>query len=283
MSNPAAKDFHPAVLASIRFFHREQQHFRDTEGIADVGVLNTYANTAYGPKITRERWAAFTQALYQGKVPFAIVPDRHPGDLSRFRVLALPDLALISDDLLNAVRGYVHAGGAVVITGQTAHFTEHSIHRKQPGLADLFSEPLADTVLHATPGNGRAVYIPQIVIPAEFRIDMLPDNRADLLEAVRWAAGGPFQVEIKAPETVTMSLYAQPTGRRLLHLVNYDEANPARDIEITLQLPEEKSGANVSLLSPDFEGAKPLDTHLTGRALRFTVPQLHLYSLLVIG
>jgi hypothetical protein len=283
MSNPAAKDFHPAVLASIRFFHREQQHFRDTEGIADVGVLNTYANTAYGPQITRERWAAFTQALYQGKVPFTIVPDRHPSDLSRFRVLALPDLALISDDLLKAVGSYVHAGGAVVITGQTAHFTEHSIHRQQAGLADLFAEPLADTVLHATPGKGRAVYIPQIVIPGEFRIGMLPDNRAELLEAVRWAVDGPLQVEIKAPETVTMCLYAQPTGNRILHLVNYDEGNPVRDIEVTLQLPEEKSGITVTLLSPSLEGGTTLAAERNGRALRFSVPHLNLYSLLVIG
>jgi hypothetical protein len=283
MSNPAAKSFHPGVLASMRFFHRQQQYFRDTEVIADVGVLNTYANTAYGPQITRERWAAFTQALYQGKIPFTIVPDRHPGDLSRFRVLALPDLALISGDLLNAVRTYVHAGGAVVITGQTAQFTEQHIQRPQPALADLFQEPLAEALLHATQGKKRAVYIPEIVIPAEFRIGMLPDNRAELLEAVRLAAGSPFQVEIKAPETVTMCLYAQPNGNRILHLVNYDEANPVRDIEVTLQLPEAKSGATISLLSPDFEGARTLTAELTGRALRFTVPQLNVYSMLVIG
>jgi hypothetical protein len=104
-----------------------------------------------------------------------------------------------------------------------------------------------------------------------------------LLQAVRWAAGGPLQVEIKAPETVTMSLYAQPTGRRILHLVNYDEANPVRDIEVTLQLPEAKSGATISLLSPDSESGMTLAAERNGRALRFTVPQLNLYSMLVIG
>jgi hypothetical protein len=292
LSDPAVKEFHPAVLASIRFFHREQQHFRDTEGLADVGVLNTYANTAYGPQITRQGWAAFTQVLYQGKVPFAIVPDRHPGDLSRFRVLALPDLALISDEFLEAVRSYVHAGGAVVITGQTALFTEQSIRRKQAGLADLFdeprtgqygAEPVPDTPLHATPGKGRAVYIPHIVLPSQFRTGMLPENHAELLEAVRWAAAGPLQVEIKAPETVAMCLYAQPGGNRILHLVNYDESHPARDIEVTLQLAAEKAGVTVSLLSPDFEGARPLAAEQTGRALRFTVPQLSLYCMVVVG
>ena len=283
MGNPTRKAFQPSVLAAIRFFHREQERFRDAELLADVGVLNTYANTAYGPQITRHRWAAFTQALYQGKVPFTIVPDRYPGDLSRFRVLALPDLALISDELLELVRGYVHTGGALVITGQTGLFTEHSIHRKERGLADLFSEPLANTALHATPGKGRAVYIPSIAIPEKFQVGMLPENRGDLLEAVRWAAGGPLQVAIIAPETVTMCLYVQPSGHRLLHLVNYDEGKPIRDIEVTLQLPAEKAGVTVSLLSLDFERAQTLNADLRGRSLRFTVPELNLYALLVIG
>jgi len=251
--------------------------------VADVGVLNTYANTAYGPQISRQRWAAFTQALFQDKVPFAIVPDRHPGDLGRFRVLALPDLALISDALLESVRSYVHAGGALVITGQTGLFTERSIDRKERGLADLFSAPLANTTLYATPGKGRAVYIPGIAIPGKFQIGMLPENRADLLEAVRWAAGGALQVAIIAPETVTMSLYGQPSGRRLLHLVNYDEGKPVRDIEVTLQLPAEKAAVTVSLLSLDCEQARTLSAEFHGRSLRFTVPKLNLYALLVIG
>jgi hypothetical protein len=80
-----------------------------------------------------------------------------------------------------------------------------------------------------------------------------------------------------------MCLYAQPSGRRILHLVNYDEANPVRNIEVTLQLPEERAGTTVSLLSPDFEGGKALAGEVTGRTLRFTVPRLDLYSLLVIG
>jgi hypothetical protein len=283
MRDPEAKEFHPAVLASIRFFHREQEHFRDTEGIADVGVLNTYANTAYGPHVSRQRWAAFTQALYQSKVPFTIVPDRHPGDLSRFRVLALPDLALISDELLEVIWSYVHAGGTIVMTGQTALFTEKNVRRKRRGLSDLFTKPLADTVLHATPGRGRAVYVPQIVIPSPFHIGMLPHNRVALLEAIRWAVSGSFQVEIAAPETVAMSLYAQPSGHRILHLVNYAERHTVFNIEVTLQLPADNSGTTARLLSPDFEGERPLKTKQSGRSLSFTVPQLNVYCMVVIS
>jgi hypothetical protein len=111
---------------------------------------------------------------------------------------------------------------------------------------------------------------------------VLPENRGDLLEAVRWAAAGPLQIDVKAPETVTMSLYSQPGGNRILHLINYDEGHPASDIDVILQLAEGKSGATVSLLSPDFEGARSLTAEQTGRALHFTVPRLEIYSMIVV-
>ncbi|MGH9326775.1 MAG: hypothetical protein ACRD2B_08845 [Terriglobia bacterium] len=282
LSRHNPKKFDPAVLESIRFFHREQQYYRDAELVADVGVLNTYANTAYGPRITRERWAAFTQALYQGKMPMTLVPDSAPGNLSRFRVLVLADLALISDQLLNALREYVQQGGGLVMTGEATLFDEHSFRRQQAGLADLFSETPADNSLHAKPGKGRAVYLPEITIPDKFRVGMLPENRADLLEAVRWAAGGPLQVEVTAPETVTMSLYVQPTGRRILHLVNYDEGNPVTNIEVHLQLPGAKRASSAKLLSPDFDGAQTLALERTGLGVRFTAPRLDVYGMVVV-
>lgn len=274
----------PAVLASIRFFHREQEYFRDAEPVADIGVLNTYANTAYGPDITRDRWAAFTQALYQGKIPFTLAPgDPPPGDLSRFRALVLPDLALISEPLLNAVRDYVQKGGGLVLTGQATLFDEQGHRRKHPGVADLFTEPLGGKTLRAKVGLGRAIYLPQIAIPEKFRVGMLPENRAELLEAVRWAAGGPLTVEVKAPEAVTMSLYSQPTGRHILHLVNYDAGHPVDNIEVTLRLPQSSGTVRVRMLSPETEAAKPLAAEPNGNIIRFTVPQMDVYNMLVIG
>jgi hypothetical protein len=99
---------------------------------------------------------------------------------------------------------------------------------------------------------------------------------------VGWAAGGPLQVEVKAPETVTMSLCLQPRGRRLLHLINYDQGHPIRDIEVRMQWPSEKGIASVRWLSPDSEEAQTLTAEQVGRALRFTVPRLEVYGLLVI-
>ena len=61
------KKYHPSVLASIRFFRREQQYYRDSDQVANVGVLNTYANTAYGPSATRRSWGALRKRSTRGR------------------------------------------------------------------------------------------------------------------------------------------------------------------------------------------------------------------------
>jgi hypothetical protein len=149
-------------------------------------------------------------------------------------------------------------------------------------LARLFTEPLGDKPLTSSPGKGRAIYVPRVVIDEQSELGVLPENRRELLEAVRWAAGGPLQVEVKAPETVTMSFYVQPSGRRLLHLVNYDEGHPVSKIEVILQLPSENRAASVSLVSPDLDNSQTLLKEQRGRELRFTVPRLEVYGLVVI-
>jgi hypothetical protein len=111
---------------------------------------------------------------------------------------------------------------------------------------------------------------------------MLPENRHELLDAVRWAAGGPLQVEIVAPETVTMSFYIQPSGRRLLHLVNYDESNPVSNIQVVMQQPPGARQVSVKLLSPESDNSQILSKQQQGHEVRFTVPRLEVYGLLVI-
>lgn len=273
------KQFEPEVVASIEFFHRYQNYYRDAVPVADVGVLNTYANTAYGPQASRNVWAAVTQALYQAKVPFDLAPDSSPGDLSRFRVLVLPDVALVPDSFLEAIRQHVNQGGGLVATGQAAVFDEQGFRRTKGGLADLFSAQPAGKVVQVA--KGHAIYLPQVRVPSPFKIGMLPENRRELLDAVDRIAGGPLAVQVEAPETVAMGLYSQTGGRRVLHLVNYDEQTPVKNIGVTLSLAT-RQVRSVRSLVPGSESAMDLSYKQDGKLVRFTVPELKIYNLLVV-
>lgn len=168
------------------------------------------------------------------------------------------------------------------MTGQATLYDEGHHRRERPGLADLFPEALGEKKLQSQIGKGRAVYVPHVVIPEKFELGMLPENRSELLEAVRWAAGKPLEVRVSAPETVTMSYYRQPQGRRLLHLVNYDDTKPVSNLEVAVQMPSGKLPQSVTWLSPDLKASQTLPTEQKGRELCFTVPQLEVYGVVVI-
>jgi hypothetical protein len=259
------------------FFRKEQQYYRDAKEIADIAVLRSFANDAYSPPESRNRRAAFEQALYQGKTPFTLIPANYPGDLTRFSVLVLADYALFPDSLVGPVRDYVMRGGGLVVTGQTGEFDENHHRRGTRALADLFDVPLGNTPVRVQRGKGRAIYIPEVVVPAEFRPGALPANRTALLNAVRWAAGQPLQAQVQAPESVAMALYEQPSGRRLLHLVNYAENTPVAAVNVALR--SERRVASVTLLSPDGSVRQKLPYKQTGAEVRFVVPKLQTYSL----
>ena len=271
----------PGVLDYIRFFHANQQYYRDAVEIADVGVLNTYAGIAYGPAATRHAVSAFEQLLYQSRVPFTLVPGRYPGDLGRFKALVLADVALMPETLVNAVRDYVLRGGGLVMTGKAGHFDENHHRRRTPGLNTLFPAPPANTVLRAKPGKGRAVYLPDVKVPANFKSGMLPENGAELLDAVRWASGGSFTAEAGGAGTVAMALYGRPGGRRVMHLVNYDPQSPQRNVRVMVRNPG--GGAlRVTWLSPDGAVSAQLKGKQDGEELVFTVPRLDIYGLAIL-
>ncbi|HYM12671.1 MAG TPA: hypothetical protein VEU62_18175, partial [Bryobacterales bacterium] len=112
----------------------------------------------------------------------------------------------------------------------------------------------------------------------------LPLNWRELLEETRWAAGGDFALDVKAPDTVTAELLSQKsTGTLFVHLLNYDAARrPAvSDLEVSLQIPPGKKVAEVRELSPDHAAAALRFTVQKGRA-QIHLPKLETYSIVVV-
>jgi hypothetical protein len=101
-------------------------------------------------------------------------------------------------------------------------------------------------------------------------------NAEETVEAVRWAAGGAFSVDVVAPETVAMAYYRQPEGRRLLHLVNYDAAKPVSAVAISLAQPFKAA----TLISPDEREPVRLQVDTRDGRTTVQVPRLKTYSVL---
>ena len=121
----------------LKFFHRNFDYYRDIDNVADVAVLHSYATMGFNNDRPAVSTMLFEQALIQGKVPFDIIFDDNLKDLSKYRVLALPDQECLTDEQMDLIRQFVHGGGGLVATEGTSLYTAWRQRRREFGLKDL--------------------------------------------------------------------------------------------------------------------------------------------------
>ena len=76
-------------------------------------------------------------------------------------------------------------------------------------------------------------------------------------------------------------LTEQP-GRRLVHLVNYREDSPIRDVAVTLRVPRDCRPQRVALASPDRESDRSVPFEAAPGVVRFTVPEIRTYEIAAV-
>jgi hypothetical protein len=284
----------------VRFYReRFADLYRDVQNRADVAVLHGFASMAYNNDLPWQSSMLFEQALIQAKVPFDIVFDEHLRDLSKYRVLALPDQESMSEAQAAMVRAFVQRGGGLVATGQTSLFTEERRRRRNFALADLFGidapayaggrapeRAAGVTPVRNEAGKGRVVYIPSVRPAMEkpttaamtSQYWKLPLNWHELIEAVKWAAGGELSLDVQAPPEVAAELIDQ-NSRVLVHLLNYGrEHGPVKGkIGVSVEIPQGRRVGKASLISPDHP-AQELKVEMRGNRARFSAPRLDTYA-----
>ncbi|MCC6587555.1 MAG: beta-galactosidase trimerization domain-containing protein [Bryobacterales bacterium] len=271
----------------IQFYRANFDKYRGVESRAEVAVLHSFATMAYNNDLPWQSSMLVEQALIQAKVPFDIVFDEDLKNLTRYKVLVLPDQDALSDEQAALIRAFVNRGGGLLATEQTSLYTEWRLRRRDLALKDLFHPTLP---VRRQVGSGRVAYIASVdaVKPKPPATGMtsaywvLPANWRHVVDSVRWAAGGTMPLEVRAPLTVTAELLGQPK-RLLVHLLNFDyRRTPAVDsIGVSLRVPPGGAIEQVSWLSPDEPTAKTLPFTVAGGMAAITVPRLATYGMVV--
>lgn len=301
----------PDMLRHIAFYRQHRALFAHTKDVATVAVLRSYASLTYHHARAQLAAILAEQALIQAHIPFHLIFDADLADLSDYRVVILPDSACLSDAQLERIRAFVEAGGGLVATGHAGLYDEWRRLRVKPGLPGLadvmghdaraYEERVETTPGTIQPpvwrevGKGRVAYLPHLVFDGTpppnrsyFTIGnefwKRPANWQDFVESVRWAAGEPMPVEVEAPEYVVVNPVIQTAQRRMMiHLVNYGSNRypKVENIRVTGIMPE-APGAQVTLLSPEWEGPVVLEAQVSGKSTTFVVPTLGTYTFAVV-
>ena len=271
---------------------------------------------AYSNYNTHQSTVLFEQVLIQCKIPFDIIYDDNLKDLSKYSVLILANQECLRDDQLELIREFVRQGGGLVATENSSLFDEWRRERESFGLKDLFGLERPTSIISMRMqdggamesieefemrqagktiknqvGKGKVAYIPLIepskkrppTAPMRNGYWKLPLNYAEMADAVKWAAGKEFSIEVKAPLTVTIELTEQE-GKMILHLINYniEKEKLVRNIGVSIKIPEGRQVNELMMLSPDTEERESLTFTVKDGRTFFTVPQLEVYDLIVV-
>jgi len=302
----------PEMLKSLGFYRKNRDLFVGTEDVATVAVLRSYPSITYNNARAQLSAILMEQSLIQSQVLFDLVFDEHLRDLSKYRVLVLPDSECLSDDQLDLVRRFAENGGGLVAIGQAGLYDDWRRLRAEPGLrglvdgqagAEAYEEsPQARSTAAAPPvrkeyGKGRVVYIPGLLFDGPLpepepyfaisnRYWKRPHNWQEVVEEVRWAAKDAIPLRVHGPDFLVANLVAQKDRRRLLvHLVNYNTRNvpsiPSIDVECGL--PEGQTAKLVKLYSTDSDEPGVVPFTMRSSTVSFTVPQVGTYSVVALS
>lgn len=300
-----------AVCQYLEFVETNMDYYLDAESMAEVAVLYSHPNI-YWHLLKGERKLpnlnGFDRVLIEGHVPFDFILEDEvlTKTLEKYKVLVTPNTAVMSDATVDAIREFVRKGGGLVATGETSLYTEVIEKRADYGLADVFNCHLGDGlgpkglgrkefviakgIIDETSrnefGKGRAIFFSDHP-DREYLNAPVVQTRGRLLEAVRWAMGGPPTFSAEIPSSIFIAPYRQ-MDRIILHYVNYrrdmppgldgDEPIYQKNIKVALRIPEPKQ---VRFISPD--GPVP-DVAVSEKhgAIYFTLPELRIYALGIV-
>ena len=284
-----------------RFIRAQEGELYGTRPIlTDVGVLRSFPSMAYhcmnwcyGPFIVE-------QGLWEARIPFGILFDQNMENLSAYRVLVLANQEALSDRNVERLKRFVERGGGLVATENTGAYDDWRRVRVKNALWEAFGlasggKPAAELkAQRLTFGKGRVAYLPKLVPKHPYQDDFLhhphgmhedafaPANWKQVEEALRWAAGGHFRFEVKAPHGVVAEFRQGPAARdRVVHLMNY-HPKPLQTA-IRVALPAAKSEAwTLELRSPDPLPKKPPALKYARGAWKFSLPGIGMYTACIL-
>ena len=121
-----------------------QDDLLNRQPAATIGVVWSQENVDYyGAERPTERynqpWNGVTDALIRGRIPYVPV---HADDIEResadLAALILPNVGVLTDLQVEAIRRFVAAGGGLIATGESSLYNPDGSRRENFALSDLF-------------------------------------------------------------------------------------------------------------------------------------------------
>ena len=295
----------------LDFYLKNRDSYEGAEDAGNVAVYRSYASLAYNNADVQLCTVLAEQALIQASVPFDLVFDDGLADLTKYKVLVLPNTECLSDEQIQTLHAFVSRGGSLVVIGQAGLYDEWRRVRVTPGLQGLIDHQVtatgyqervgataatAGTASRKQIGRGRAAYLPMLEfdgpLPA-FRPNFeilneywkLPKNWKEFIDLVQWGAEEKIPLAVEGSAGTVANCTVQRSKRRMLvHLLNFNATRVAtvRDTSVRVLLPNGEKAAKATLRVPGVEEETELAVQTDAGSALINLPELQYYALITV-
>ncbi len=286
------------TTATIEFYrHYFSRYYTGTRNVADVAVLRNWPSMAYSINATYTPATLMEQVLIQHKIPFDLLFDEELTNLDHYQSVILAGQECVSDAQAKMLLEYVRRGGTLVVTDNTGEYNDWREKRHKNPFLPARAE-----------GRGEIVNIPKIVPDVKFEKTsggndnpepgassqptpklsppqwLLPKNHQEIYDAITGALPRGLSLTSDAPLTTVAEMLTRTESREtIIHFVNFDRKNPLSPFKMTVRKQFAGAVKSVTCFSPDADEPVTLQFETTGDVVRFTVPPLRIYSMIVLA
>lgn len=195
----------PTVYEVIGGVYQElesyQNYFRpDAESCQDVAIYINFESeidfadngkpvmeTAVEKRFVKNAMKA-AKVLIEQNIPYGVLTKKNLGELSRFQVLVLPNLAMMDEEEAEAIRQFVQLGGSVYASKSTSLTDKKGTRHSNFMLADVFGVNLLgeteETVTYMSPADVKddrflrySGQTPLMILGTQLKVEPHPDSR----------------------------------------------------------------------------------------------------------
>jgi hypothetical protein len=291
----AARSGTTATIEFYRYYF--QRYYTGTTNVADVAVLRNWPSMAYSINATYTPATLMEQVLIQHKIPFDLLFDEELTNLDRYQSVILAGQECVSDAQVKTLLDYVGRGGTLVVTDNSCEYNDWREKRHKNPFLPTRAE-----------GKGRIVYIPKIVpdvkvektsggndnpepgaasqrtpkmSPAQW---VLPKNHQEIFDAIADVLPHGLSLKSEAPLTTAAELLTRAESQEtIVHFVNFDRQHPLSPFKVTVRKQFAGTVKSVTCFSPDLDTTASIKFEATGDHVRFTVPGMRVYAMIVVA
>jgi len=291
-------------MSELKSLRADRPELFTGRALGEVAMLESSRSLATNSVDTHYASVLATQALMAGHVPFELVLDEDLADIGRCRLLILPDVECVSNDMAEIIINYVRSGGGLVMTDRTGWYDQWRRLRPENVLTKMFGVlpslpprsggrynspqpgPECDPI-RAELGQGRAAYLGRLIpkVPfsydqSDWRIDRKyrhrPTNWKQFVEQALWA-GRELSFSMIGPEWIVADVHVLADSSMSVHLLNYKSNKAVSGLSITLK---GRPGSEASLVRPGHEDI-PLSARQGEDGVTIEVPGFDYYAILL--